>query len=425
MEKEVSRFKNNSLASKKKHIYSRLLDYFLTFVITYIFFVVFYSISGSVPAIVDISVELSGSTQNLINYVDSTHLQSKDENNDLISIEDGANTYLIGVAKTSAYVNNMKYPYKQSDGTFIEKDVPKEETFISELQSYKLDNLSYYYKIFKKSEPSINNYVYEGVDYQNDIDTLLYSKLMTLDDTKFIDTLSENYINRAEGASKYVILNAENTNYLIKRMAMGESSTVVMAITNHLGNGYVKAVQHGISEVENVAAPYLNYLGAFNKAYQKLAGAILIVYLLAYSTGFILITVIGRLVGKRWITVGQKVMNLAIADLEECEPHPARLVLYNGLNYILFISSSLIGLLLMGSLGVTAIEIFPHFPVIAILLAVLTFNLISLFLPLFTKNRYDISTFVSRLVLKDVNEFDVPVTDEIPDEQQEKEENHE
>ena len=413
MIKEVSKYKNNSVASKKKHIFSRLLDYFLNFVISYMVFILCYSLAGYLPVVNDVVNNLNQVTEKAINYVDTTHLQKKGDNNQLISIEEGAKSYLVNLAKTSAYVNDIKYPVKQEDGTYLDVDVKKEETFINEKLSYALDNVSYYFKNFKKSEPSINNYVYEGTDYKDDIDTLLYLKIMGLDESKFIDASSSKYISKGEGVSKFVILNEENTNYLIKKVAMGESSTVIENITNHVANGYIKAIQYGINEVEQSAAPYLEIVKEFNKGYQNVSLAVILIYLVSYLVGYILFVLLGRLISKRWSTVGQKVLNLAFTDLEECDPHPLRLVTYHLISFILFFSSMIIGLMLMGVIGVTSLEIFPHFPVIALLLGLLTFNIISALMPLFTKNRYDISTFISRLVLKDVNEFDTPVV-EVP-----------
>lgn len=411
MIKEVSKYKNNSVASKKKHIFSRLLDYFLNFVISYMVFILCYSLAGYLPVVNDVVNNLNQITEKAINYVDTTHLQKKGDNSQLISIEEGAKSYLVNLAKTSAYVNDIKYPVKQEDGTYLDVDVNKEETFINEKLSYALDNVSYYFKNFKKSEPSINNYVYEGTDYKDDIDTLLYLKIMGLDESKFIDTSSSKYISKGEGVSKFVILNEENTNYLIKKVAMGESSTVIENITNHVANGYIKAIQYGINEVEQNAAPYLEILKEFDKGYQNVSLAVILIYLVSYLVGYILFVLLGRLMSKRWSTVGQKVLNLAFTDLEECDPHPLRLVTYHLISFILFFSSMIIGLMLMGVIGVTSLEIFPHFPVIALLLGLLTFNIISVLMPLFTKNRYDISTFISRLVLKDINEFDTPVVD--------------
>ena len=169
----VSQYKNNSVASKKKHIYSRLLDYFGLFVFTYIIFNIFYAIGIKTPVVVSLADKLNACNYQLTQYIDNSHLQRVDENGDLISLNDGAHQYIESLCKTSAYVHNKTFP-KKVDGAFVEEDVNPNETFIYEKDNYALDSLSYYFINFKANEPSLNNYVVDGVDYSSDKETYLY-----------------------------------------------------------------------------------------------------------------------------------------------------------------------------------------------------------------------------------------------------------
>ena len=407
--KEVSRYKNNSLASKKKHIFSRLLDYFSVFVISYLTFTVLYAVAGSLPVISGLVNNLSSISEQAATYVDSTHLQRLSEDKTyLVPTDEGAEIYLVNMTKTSAYVNNIKYPVRQSDGTYLEIDVDIKDTFVYQKEEYSLDNLSHYYKKFKKEESSLNNYVYEGVDYSNDIDTYLYIKLMKLEDSYFITNTDENYVARADGISIYTVFNVTYTQKMINKVARGENiDSEANTLHDRMINAYESAVNYGIDDVENNSEPYIEINSNFKKAYQDLIGAFALVYFVSYTFAFVLLTLLMRLIGKEWITIGQKVMGMGMTDLNEFTPSAWQIIVYNIVNYLLFSTTALLSSYLVGMFGIFSFEIFPGFNLLWIMLFFLTFNLFSLFMPLFNKRRFNISTFLSRLQSKDKNEYDV------------------
>ena len=406
--KEVSKYKNNSLASKKKHIFARLLDYFSMFVISYLTFTILYAVAGSLPIISTLVNNLADISEQAALYVDSTHLQRLNEDKTyLIPTDEGAETYLINMTKTSAYVNNIKYPVRQNDGTYIEVDVDIKDTFVYQSNEYSLDNVSHYYKKFKKEEPSLNNYVYEGVDYKDDIDTFLYIKLMKLDANYFISSDDANYISRADNISIYTIFNSEYTAKMINKIARGENIDAdANNLYDRMVNAYESAINYGIDDVENNSTPYIEININFKKAYQSLIGAFALVYFVSYTIAYVLLMIIMRLIAKEWTTIGQKVMGLAMADLDELTPSAWQIIVYNLSNYLLFSTSALLSSYLVGMFGIFSFEIFPGFNLLWIMLFLLTFNLLSLFMPLFNKRRFNVSTFLSRLQSKDKNEFD-------------------
>lgn len=412
--KEVSKYKNNSLASKKKHIFARLLDYFSIFVISYLTFTILYAVAGSLPVINNLVNNLASISEQAALYVDSTHLQRLDEEKTyLIPTDEGAVTYMVNMTKTSAYVNNVKYPVKQSDGTFIEVDVDVKDTFVYQKDEYALDNVSFYYKKFKKEEPSLNNYVLDGVDYKDDIDIYLYVNIMKFDTSYFITSDDANYIERANGVSIYTVFNQENTLRMINKVARGEDiDAEANNIYNRMVNAYESAINYGIDDVEGKSAPYLEINRNFNKAYQALIGAFSLVYFISYTIAYLLLMMIMRLITKEWITLGQKVMGLAMADLDEMTPSWWQILVYNLSNYLLFSTTSLISAYLVGMFGMFSFEIFPGFNLLMIMLFLLTLNILSLFMPLFNKRRFNISTFLARLQSKDKNEYDAPPVEE-------------
>ncbi len=404
---DVSRYKNNLLASRKKHLYSRLLDYFGLFVVTYIVFTIFYSISNNFPVMKNLGTRLTNQNQAIAEYIDSTHLQRLTEDKkELLSIDDGAVNYAKLVAKNSAYVHDMDFPYRQEDGTYIDKKVTIEETFVYDRANYPLDDLSYYFKNFKALEPSLNSYVYEGVDYKDDIDTYMYIKAMKLNSSYYVDSDDEDLLLRGEGISNYTVLTVEETEKIIAyyRGDSGGKQTYVNLYTY-----FINGAKFGIKEVENKSLPYISLTKTYTNIYQELVGALFIVYLVSYTFAYVLLTVIMRLISKEWITMGQKVLGLSLSDINEFEPSVWQIIGYHILNYVFFFSSCAICFYFTGMIGVFSLSIIGKFTLLSLVLAILTLNIISLFFPFFNKNHHDLSTLITRLVVKDTREFEGPI----------------
>lgn len=407
----VSRYKNNSVASKKKHIYSRLLDYFSTFVVSYLLFTIVYAVGVRLPPYSKASTKYNEIALNAARYIGETHLESFDEETKTLStISEDATQYLISLTKTSAYVHDLTYPVKQSDGTYVETVVTKEETFVYNALEYPKDNLSYYFKKFKKIEPSLNDYTYDEVDYKDDIDTYLYIKIMNINPEYFVSKDDPALLAKGEGVSNFVVLTLENTNKMINRIAKEETiDSAAVELYNKLYGGYGNSIQYGIDEVQGKSAVYIEFLNQFNVAYQEVAKHLFIMFLIAYTLAFILLVVVLRIISKEWVTIGQKVMNLSICSTKEMEVGPVQLTFYHLINYLLFSTSSLIGFFLMGMFGVFSLQVFPHINLLAIMLFLLTFELISLFFPFFNRNGHDLASVATRILVKDKGEYDAPI----------------
>ena len=399
MSQLVSKYKNNSLASKKKHIYSRLLDYFSIFVLAYLLFNIFYMVSLNFPVMTDLGNRLSNINGQVAEYIDSTHLQRlKSDKSGLISLEESANEYAKAVSKTSAYINNLPFPVKNDDGTYSDVAVLKEETFVNDLTNYSMDPLTFYFYKFKAEDPSLNNY-----DGYTDKEQYLFKHILTTDDTKFVSSDDTNLVARGEGISKYNVLTVENTQKMLKYY---RGDTLDTSIHELLYTRYINAVQKGIKDVEAHSTTYLAYIDLFNKEYQNLTGALLLIYLISYTVAYIALTLILALISKEWVTIGQKVMSQGICDTHENEPRWWNILIYHLLNYVLFFSSSALGFYFMGLFGVLSFKILPHISVLTIDIAILTLNIFSLFMPLFNKNRFNLSTLISRVLVKDKKEFE-------------------
>ena len=402
----VSKHKNNIVASGKRHVYSRLLDYFSLFVVAYLLFTVFYAIGARLPVIEKISNRIINQNATIAEYIDSTHLQRlNDDHTELLSIDDGASKYVVGVCKTSAYIHELNYPVKQEDGTYVDSPVSVENTFINNRENYELDAMSFYYKNFKQNEESLNSYIYNDVDYKDDIDTLMYLKIMKLDESKYVASDDEALIARGNGISRYVVLSLEETTSLLNYFREDNSGKETY---NRVFSTFIKGAQYGIKDVEKHSAPYKALINEYQDIYQNLTFAIFLIYLISYTVGYLLLMGIMRLIAKEWITLGPKILSMSMSDTHEMEPSWWRILLYNLIDYVLFFSSSAIAFYFMGMIGVFSLSIIGKFTILALLIAILTLNIISLFMPLFNKNHFDLNTLMTRLLVKDTREFEGP-----------------
>ena len=410
----TSKYKDNLIASPKKHIFSRLLDYFSLFVVTYLLFSVFYAVGSRVPAFKNVVGKVTNQNTLIAEYIDSTHLQRLNKEKDaLLSVDDGATKYVESLCKTSAYIHELTFPVKQDDNTFLEKTVTVEETFVNNVDSYELDSLSYYFKIFKKGEPSLNNYVYEETDYKEDIDSYLYLKLMNVKASNFVSEDDASLLNRGNGVSRYVVLTKENTNKLLKFFKEDRNDT---SLYEEIYLSFINATRYGIDDVEKNSAPYGALYSVYENVYQSLVGAVLIIYLISYVVAYLLLLFIMRLIAREWVTLGQKAMGLAMASNDELDPSTGQIVAYHLLNFVLFITSSVIAFYFLGMTGVLSFKIIGSFTLFALLIFLLVINFASLVMPLVSRNKHDIVTLLTKIYIKDIREFEGPISEpEIPE----------
>ena len=416
MMKTASRYAPNSIASSKKHIFARLLDYFLTFMVSLTLFAIALPISVNTRAVQNIVNDLSAARTELYQFIDSTTiLHYNSEGTDLLSINDEATHYLKNLALTSAYVHDMGFPERQEDGTYLPRVVEKEETFVYDNANYPLDNISYYYRIFKSSRSELDDY--NGKTYSEltpaEIDEYEYSYIMALTLTNYVEADDADLLARGEGVSRYVVLTVENTEQLLKYYKNDRNDT---KLYNSIYGCYAKGLQKAIKEIEKYSLEYKTIEKEITKASRRFSVYQVVVYILCYTLAYAILNVSVSLASKEWTTCGLKVMKLAFCDTDEMEPPVWKMLLYHLVCYLGFFSSSLLAFLLLGNIGITSLTIFPHISFLMVLLFILPFNVVSIFLPLFNKKyRFDLATFFTRIVIKDKNEFDVPVGMDISD----------
>lgn len=419
MMKIASRYAPNSVASAKKHIYSRLLDYFLTFISTLALFAVFMPISMNTSIYKDVSSEYAAERKLFYQFIDTTGILSLNESgNDLLSVAVEAENYVERVAKTSAYVHDTTFPKRNDDGTYSNVPVDVKDTFIYQREEYKLDNLSHYYQKYKHTQEELDDYVIDGVHKKyNELtptqkDEYQYKTIMELSATNYVSDDDIDYLSRGDGVSRYVVLNSEMTEKIKLYYKNDRNDT---SLHQSIFNAFIKGTQKAINEVETKSIIYKNIENRINAVSQKYSAIQVVVYFICYLIAFILLNVLVSIFSKEWTTIGQKAMSLAMCDKDEMEPPVWKYLIYYALSFILFSSSTMLSFMLLGIFGVTSLKVFPHISLLAIMIFILTLNLFSLFMPLFNKKNFDLASFSVKIVHKDKHEFDVPVGMDISD----------
>lgn len=142
-QKELSPYKDNVIASKGKIVLSNLADYLVTMLLTlFLYFVVVSQIYTCLPQVKEMKSSLNDSQTSLRNIVSKTHLQTSKNGEELYSVSEMNNSFLLTYAKTSFYLNDEKFPYSTKNG-YEKKDVSVEETFF--VKEYAKDPLAYYF----------------------------------------------------------------------------------------------------------------------------------------------------------------------------------------------------------------------------------------------------------------------------------------
>ena len=422
----VSKYINNSPCGRKKHIYSRLLDYFSLFIVSYIFFTIFYSAGIQTPVIKNLNRDYKAASRKVMDYIDSSRLLSYNEKkNDFIDTSETAKAYLLNLTKTSAYIHQMQIPEYLEDKTYIMVDVKYEDTFMNDSTNYPLDNLSYYFNIFKKTDSKLNNYVIKGVDYKDDIETYQYNKAMIISDQSYhVESSNEDYIARGEGISTYLVLTNENTEKMINRVIKGEKiDDESNKLYNKLYNAYCRGVDFGTNDIENHSKTYLQLNAKFKSIYQSITMANAVIYFISYAIAFVVLNGMTCLISKDWVTIGQKVMGLGLSDVNEHNLSWWRILVYELVNFVLFFSSSIVAFYFMGMFGVLSYQILPGFTLLAVLSFLLVLNVFSFGMVMFSNKHNDLSTLAGGILIKDKNEFETSPEDDLinisPDQQEE------
>ncbi|MCQ2815429.1 MAG: hypothetical protein MJ227_04090 [Bacilli bacterium] len=409
---EFSTYKNNVPAKKSRVFYSNLINYFSTFIVTFIFAVLAVNpIITNLPITKSAQNEALTISEGLYQIVDDFRVQKYDkETKSLKSVSEMADLYLNKLCLTSLYTYNQTY----SDTPIDIKD-----TFFNiENLNYPNDNLSYYFFNKKKNTEDLKSYVYDNVDYSNNINGLMYSKVMNYDVDTYKDYfISETDYNKLDPSLQIIdrhnILSITHTellkNYLKFKNTGGKEETTYF----YLEETYVRASIFITYEIETKYQPYIYLNSELSRLGNYISGEYIIGYSLAYLLAFIFLYLIVPLFGHNkelFNSLGFRIIKLALTTKDEYEPGFLEYFLNFLIRFVIGYSCLILAFFFTGLIQITGFTI-GWFSMIGLLIATLIFGLISNIFLIFSSANQDFTSFVSRLYIKDKTTFEGPIED--------------
>ena len=400
-ELEVSSYKDNVIASKGKVVLANLADYLVTLVLTLLlYFVAITPIFSSLNIVSSYKNDVNASQTSLKEIVNETHLQTfKGDGKTLKSTDEVANEYLETYAKTSFFVNDEKYPYKDEKGNITAKDVNKDETFLA--PSFLNDPLAYYFFVYKQNEESLSSYVYEGKDYKDDKESAFFETI-SLFNKKGFDNL---FVKKSDEISIYRQIDIEKARYLSDYLVYGQSSSSSKEVVSLLTSSFNNAENIFISEVENNLPRYIEINNRFLSAYQALNTGYVLCYFIAFIVAFPITEFLLPLFIKKHRTLGVYCFKLGYSRLDDMEPKTKNLLLKGLVRFFIQLSCVFIGSFFFNTQSIFFLS-YNGFSFLYIIIFSLLLGISSIIFTLCNKRHQGFAELASFVILKDPSEFE-------------------
>lgn len=364
----LSPYKNHQEATPGKAFLGALCDYAIVFILTMLLFMsVGLPVFSALPSVNNNKDIVSKETTALKETVAETGLQPIDPvSGSSISLNDLAKNYIATLAKTSYYLYDEPYPI---DNVHAEA-VKEEDTFFA--SDYKNDPISYYYYVYKSSHESLNNYIYDSVDYRSDKAEYLYKIAFGYKNDEyasFFHQLSED-LHLYQQLS---LLKAKNVAAYLVYADNGGLDTYIS-----LQKAYLSASNVFINEVETRYEPYLEHKASFLKAYEEYSFGYVLSPIAAYVFSFILLELF-PLISKRDSTFGYHFTKLAYIDNEEGTiPRLHQYLKKSALRFFSFLSIPFVLLFFFSQGGLLFVSYFGYFRFVYLLLVSLLLSILSI-----------------------------------------------
>lgn len=414
MKKEqlVSNYKNNVIGKKSKIFFAILIDYFLIFIGCFALHVgVVTPISTTFPIYKESINGINTGKEELNKIVSSSHLQLFDEKTSrLENIEVTYNRYLTSLVKTSYYLNNEKYP--TFDGTsYPLKEVNVEDTF--DTPNYINDNVSFYFKKFKKDNPSLDFYIYENEDYSSKIDEYIYEKIMKLNELDyFVNSQDMNSFTFTADLNRYNVLKLDNAKLLMNKLIFNDTSSKANEIYTNIYNSYINAIDTGVEEIETKLDTYISTYNSFYHYYMSYVSFSIVSLLISYLLSYVIFEIILVYCFKKKNTIGNRALKLDFATIDEFEPSFKNRFIYNLVIFFTYFSNLFLVSIFTSQYASLLISS-SGFSLLGFIVFSFALDLISLILLIVKKNNQSLSLFASNMVLKSKEDFEnIPIKDE-------------
>jgi uncharacterized RDD family membrane protein YckC len=361
----LSDFHDRKTARKGRRFAVLLIDFFTLVIFSFLFFgAVAIPIFNNLGSVTEIASSISSEGKELYSIVDSTRLQDYDESSEsLVSLDVSGKEYLQTLLRTSYYQNGL--PYYELDGEKkTEKTISQEETFFNEAEgTYPTDRISFYYLNFSNAQK---------LSGSTARDRAYLNKTVLSLSGENADLLSSSF--RLEQDPFY--LSETQSPLLLSYLNYGETGGDGEKLYDRLLTLYKKAINQGISEVENGYPPYLSIF-------------------LSYVLGFLVTYVFFPLCFKDGKTIGYRFFTLALVRNDEETP---RFVNHLLRDLILFLDEFWAVFFLplfIGRLDLLSFALFGPVTLFQILLFSFLLTLVSLVFFFISKDNQTLSEFTS------------------------------
>lgn len=400
----VSKFKNHLLAKKGKVSLANIADYFITFILCFFLFIaigqpIAYGASESTLN------NISATSERLYEIVDETRLGKLNKStNKLTDEETLANEYIITLIKTSYYLNNEQYPYFKDDGTYFNKNVDINETFLNigiqnEHGNYSFpnNNLEYYFLTFKKEHESLNFYIYDDVDYLNNEEQYLFENILDYQNEAFKDY----FIFIDNSYSKYIQLDIKIAKYLVQYLSFNDESESIYKYYLYLKNSYINALNKLINEMNLKYTPYVETNKLFDSYYLNFTLTYLGSLLICYFISLLILELVVPLISKNNSTLSYIIFKIALATKDEDEPKIYQRIIRSFIRFLMYVSSTVLVLFFIGNYQMISFPLIGEFSFLTICFMSLIIALCSLLFVFISKKNQGFSETLSLLIVKD------------------------
>ncbi len=399
--KELSPYKDNVIASRGKIVLMNVADYLVTMIMTFLTYIIMLStIFSSLPSTKANKEAIVNSQTNLRQIVGETHLQGlKSGGNELYSIDEMSESFLLTYAKTSYFLNDEEFPYKANDG-YAKKNVTKEETFLE--KEYLKDPLGYYFYFYKPNQETLNSYIYDGIDYSANKDDYFFLKASMFEKDAF-----ENYFEKkTEDISIYRQLTLDKATLLSDYLVYGERGDDAKKVYQALSSSFKNAQNIFVNEVESLLPSYVAEYSVFLAKYQELNLDYIISYFIAYCFSFLISEFVMPLFLKKNRTIGVFFFKLVYQNIDDTELGISNLIRKGAIRFLLQLSCLFLVAAISSSQGIYFIKFGSFFTFFYVLIFSFILDIISIVMTLITHTHQGAAELISGIIVKDPSSFD-------------------
>ncbi len=405
-QKELSSYKDNAIASKGKIILSNIADYLVTMLLTlFAYMLIFSQIFSAVPQTKNLKSSIFSSQTSLKEIVAKTHLQTfKSGGEELYSVSEMTDSFLLTYAKTSFYLNEREFPYSTHEG-YVNKKVSEEDTFLA--KGYWKDPLGYYFFVYKEGEPELSSYVYDGKDYSSEKDEYFYLKASLFEKNVFDDYFEI----KTNDLPLYRQLSLSKATLLADYLVYGEKGESAKNVYRALSSSFQHAQGLFISEVENSLSSYVKENAIFLESYKKLNLGYILSYFLSFCFAFAVAEFLLPLLFKKHRTTGIYFFKLGYSTSDDLELRGKNIFLKGLFRFFLQFSGIFFASFFFSSQAIYFVKYGSFFTFFYVLLLSFLLDFLSLTLSAFSKRHQGVAEICSDILIKNPLEFEMKVNE--------------